>query len=54
MPSRPLSADRSAVVKLHSRIDVEAIDIVKERTNLPAAVARLGAARPARPRRPGR
>jgi hypothetical protein len=25
MPSRPLSADRSAMVKLHTRIDVEAI-----------------------------
>ena len=41
MPSQPLSPDRSAVVKLHTRIDVEAIDIVKDRTDLPAAVARL-------------
>ena len=40
MPSRPLSADRSAMVKLHTRIDVEAIDIVKGRTDQ-AAVARL-------------
>jgi hypothetical protein len=41
MPSRPLSADRSAVVKLHTWIDVEAIDIVKHRTDMPVAVARL-------------
>jgi hypothetical protein len=41
MPSHPLSADRSAMVKLHTRIDVEAIDIVKHRTGLAAAVARL-------------
>ena len=41
MPSRPLSADRSAMVKLHTRIDVDAIDIVKRRTGLAAAVARL-------------
>jgi hypothetical protein len=41
MPSRPLSADRSAMVKLRTRIDVEAIDIVKHRTGLAAAVARL-------------
>ena len=38
MPSRPLSADRSASVKLHTRIDVEAIDIAKDRTDMPAAV----------------
>src|SRR5215207_8878687 len=41
MPSQPLSPDRSAVVKLHTRLDVEAIDIVKHRTDVPAAVARL-------------
>jgi len=41
MPSQPLSPDRSAVVKLHTRIDVEAIDIVKDRTDVAAAVARL-------------
>jgi len=41
MPSRPLSADRSAAVKLHTRLDVEAIAIVKNRTDVPAAVARL-------------
>jgi hypothetical protein len=41
MPSRPLSADRSAVVKLQTRLNVEAIDITKGRTEMPAAVARL-------------
>ena len=37
MPSRPLSADTSAVVKLHSRLDVGAIDIVKDRTDVVGA-----------------
>ena len=41
MPSRPLSADTSAVVKLHTRLDEEAIDLAKGRTEMPAAVARL-------------
>jgi hypothetical protein len=41
MPSRPLSADRSAVVKLQTRIDVEAIDVAKDRTGRSVAVARL-------------
>jgi hypothetical protein len=41
MPSRPQSADTSAVVKLHTRLDVEAMDIAKGRTEMPAAVARL-------------
>src|SRR5918993_6006827 len=41
MPSRPLSADTRAVVKLATRLDVEAIDIAKGRTEMPAAVARL-------------
>lgn len=41
MPSTPLSADRSAVVKLQTRLDVEAIDIAKGRTERPPAVARL-------------
>ena len=41
MPSRPLSADTSAVVKLHTRLDNEAIDLTKGRTEMPAAVARL-------------
>jgi hypothetical protein len=41
MPSRPLSADTKAVVKLHSRLDNEAIDLAKGRTEMPAAVARL-------------
>lgn len=41
MPSRPLSADRSAVVKLQTRLDVEAMAITKDRTGMPAAVARL-------------
>jgi hypothetical protein len=40
MPSRPLSADTSAVVKLQTRLDVEAIDLAKGRTEMPAAVAR--------------
>jgi hypothetical protein len=47
VPSRPLSADRSAVVKLHTRLDVEAIDMVKHRPDLPAAVARLALLVPA-------
>jgi hypothetical protein len=41
MPSRPLSADRSAVVKLLTRLDNEATDVAKARTEIPAAVARL-------------
>jgi hypothetical protein len=41
VPSRPLSADTSAVVKLLTRLDVEAIDLAKHRTEMPAAVARL-------------
>jgi hypothetical protein len=41
MPSRPLSADTKAVVKLHTRLDVEAIDLAKGRTEMPAAVPRL-------------
>jgi hypothetical protein len=41
MPSRPLSADTKAVVKLQTRLDVEAMDITKSRTDMPAAVARL-------------
>ena len=41
MPSRPLSADRSAVVKLHTRLDNEAINLAKGRTEMPAAVGRL-------------
>ena len=40
MPSRPLSADRSAVVKLQTRLDNEAIDIAEGRTEMPAAVPR--------------
>lgn len=32
MPSRPLSADTSAVVKLRTRLDSEAIDLAKGRT----------------------
>ena len=35
MPSRPLSADTSAVVKLFTRLDVEAIDLAKHRTEMP-------------------
>jgi hypothetical protein len=41
MPSRPLSADTQAVVKLHTRIDVEAIAVTKGETDRVAAVARL-------------
>ena len=41
MPSRPLSADTKAVVKLQTRLDNEAMDITKGRTDMPAAVARL-------------
>ena len=41
MPSRPLSADRSVVVKLQTRLDNEAIDLAKGRTAMPAAVVRL-------------
>jgi hypothetical protein len=41
MPSRPLSADTKAVVKLATGLDNEAIDLAKGRTEMPAAVARL-------------
>jgi len=41
MPSRPLSADTKAVVKLLTRLDNEAIDIARDRTDRPSAVARL-------------
>jgi hypothetical protein len=41
MPSRPLSADTKAVVKLQTRLDNEAIDVAKARTDMSAAVARL-------------
>jgi hypothetical protein len=41
MPSRPLSADRRAITQLHTRLDVEAIEVAQGRTELPAAVARL-------------
>jgi hypothetical protein len=41
MPSRPLSSDRSAVVKLQTRLDAEAMDIAQGRTEVPAAVPRL-------------
>jgi hypothetical protein len=41
MPSRPLSPDRQAITKLHTRVDVEAIDINKGRTDRAAAVPRL-------------
>lgn len=41
MPSMPLSADRKAIVQLHTCLDVEAIDITKDRTERPAAVTRL-------------
>jgi hypothetical protein len=41
MPSRPLSPDRKAVTLLHTRVDVEAIDIEKGRTDRAAAVPRL-------------
>ena len=41
MPSRPLSADTSAVVKTYTRLHNEAIDVRKGRTDMPAAVARL-------------
>jgi hypothetical protein len=41
VPSKPLSADRSAVVKLLTRLDNEAIDIAKSRTDAASAVARL-------------
>lgn len=41
MPSRPLSDDRAAVVRLQTKLDTEAIDITKGRTERPAAVARL-------------
>ena len=49
MPSRPLSADTGAVVKLFTRLDNEAIDVAKGRSEMPAAVARLAQlVRPAR------
>jgi hypothetical protein len=41
MPSRPLSADTQAVVKLFTRLDNEAIDVARDRTDMPTAVARL-------------
>jgi hypothetical protein len=41
MPSMPLSADRSVVVKLHTRLDVEAINVAKDRTDAATAVVRL-------------
>jgi hypothetical protein len=41
MPSRPLSADTSAVVRLFTRLEVEAIDLAKHRTEVPAAVPRF-------------
>ena len=41
MPSRPLSADTKAVVKLQTRLDVEAIDLAKGRSEISAAVPRL-------------
>ena len=41
MPSRPLNANRSAVVKLQTALDVEAIALARGETELPAAVARL-------------
>jgi len=41
MPSRPLSADTKPVVKLFTRLDVEAIALAKGETDRPAAVARL-------------
>ena len=37
MPSRPLSPDRQAITALHSRVDVEAIDIEKGRTDRASA-----------------
>jgi hypothetical protein len=41
MPSRPLSADTQAVVKLFTRLDNEAIDVARDRADMPTAVARL-------------
>jgi hypothetical protein len=41
MPSRPPSADTKAVVKLQTRLDNDAIDIAKGRTEMAAAVPRL-------------
>src|SRR6266566_5911340 len=41
MPSRPLSPDRAASVRLQTRLDVEAINVAKDRTDRPAAVGRL-------------
>lgn len=41
MPSRPLSAASSAVVKTYTRLHNEAIDVSKGRTDMSAAVARL-------------
>jgi hypothetical protein len=46
MPSR----DTNAVVKLQTRLDVEAMDITKGRTDVPAAVARLTQLVPVAPR----
>jgi hypothetical protein len=36
-----LSADTKAVVKLQTRLDVEAINVTEGRTDMPAALARL-------------
>jgi hypothetical protein len=41
MPSRPLSADRRAVMRLFTRLDTEAMAVSRGRTTMPAAVARL-------------
>jgi hypothetical protein len=41
IPSRPLSADTRAVVKLQTRLDNEATDVASGRTETPAALARL-------------
>jgi hypothetical protein len=51
MPSRPLSADTRAAVKLQTKLDTEAIDVAKGRTDMPAA---RGPADPARAPRYGR
>jgi hypothetical protein len=41
MPSRPLSPDRQAITRLHTRLDVEAIAVTKGETDRSAAVPRL-------------
>ena len=41
MPSPPLAADQEAVMTLFTRLDDEAMDIGRGRTDIPAAVARL-------------